>query len=225
LDGPGEGTELVPTLYDAYPEAFPKLYTEYILEGNQFVSDTLPFLLEQMQYLQQFNQCTLPLHYALMNDEPLPLGTIKLLANAQRIDEECPTRSTLPLHLACMFSTLNVVKYLVGQNNTLLGEKDSEGNYPLHHACIGGNLKIIYYLVKQDGATESMSTANKDGDSPINLLVKYAPSAFKFPPITFFLLQAMPQTVSQLTAIEIDSDDEDLFWSDQEDLSDDDQPY
>jgi ankyrin repeat protein len=229
--GPGQGSELVPTLYEAYPEAFLALYQTH---HSFSILEPLPFFQKQFEYYQKYHNCTeLPLHRALLNNEPLPLGTIKLLvsANAECINEKCPNTSAYPLHLACQFSTLNVVKYLVGENNAFLREGDSEGNYPLHYACIGGNLQIIYYLMKQSSATMSISAVNTDGDLPIHLLIKYAPSAFNFTSITFLVLQAMPQTVSQWEAIDsddgeaIDSDDEDLFWSDQEDLSDDDQPY
>ena len=63
-------------------------------------------------------------------------------------------RGATPLHCACAWSSLKIVKYLVEENNADINPKDRDGATPLHWLCDTGghpqtniNIKIFKYLV------------------------------------------------------------------------------
>ena len=72
--------------------------------------------------------------------------TYKITTSSLSREKQC-----LPLHLACRFDHLCVVKYFIDKlkcEPTIPGEF---GATPLHYACNGGQLKIVQYLVKKKG--------------------------------------------------------------------------
>ena len=140
----------IQVLYDAYPQA--------ILVGDED-GDTplalawkqlaMEFLQTQLVYARQAQDMTamttpdvngwLPLHHALKDNASL--GSIKLIVRgnpaAVRVADQ---KGAYPLHIACEFSPVKVVKYLLElYGDTVLNIVDANNNSPLHYACRGGN--------------------------------------------------------------------------------------
>eukprot|EP00956_Cyclotella_meneghiniana_P013280 scaffold19084_cov64-Cyclotella_meneghiniana.AAC.3 len=82
-------------------------------------------------------------------------------------------RGCIPLHYACRFGDLNIVKYLVGlvqESPTIaLDTLDSEGNLPLHYASLAGKLDIVNYIL--DISPRGVFKPNKNKKLPIELLL------------------------------------------------------
>ena len=77
---------------------------------------------------------------------------------------------TSPFQLACQFSSLDVVQYMVELDKNLLNSRDDRGNTPLHWVCrntTSGSLKIVNYLLEKQVLLVTL--ANKDGDLPIHI--------------------------------------------------------
>ena len=74
----------------------------------------------------------------------------------------------LPLHLACGFASLEVVKLLVEIDGETLNICDASRDYPLHYACFTGNGEVVTYLLEKQVA--SVSERNVDDMLPIHLL-------------------------------------------------------
>ena len=145
----------IQVLYDAYPDAIfasdsggdTPLDLARSEEGNQPAID---FLQTQLVYARQAQDMTamttvdengwLPLHRALKDNASL--GSIKLLVNGKSSCSEGSRSewSIYPLHIACKFSSVKVVKYLVELAGDTLNNVDANNNSPLHYACRGGNL-------------------------------------------------------------------------------------
>ena len=141
----------------------------------------MDFLQTQLVYARQAQDMTvmttvddigwLPLHSALNDDAPL--GSIKLMVRgnpaAVRVADQ---NGAHPLHIACEFSLVKVVKYLVElYGDTVLNIVDANNNSPLHYACRGGNLRVIKYLLEVN--VPSVSERNNDNKLAIHLLFEY----------------------------------------------------
>ena len=175
-------------LYDAYPEAI------FVQNGDgrsplylarnrgSKLQPIVRFLEEQLVYAQTAKDSTamhtldnngwLPLHHALKDN--VSLGTIKLMV------KKCPAtvrtadnQFAFPLHIACQFSTVKVVKYLVEESNKyILGHLDANKDSILHYACRGGNLGVVKYLLKNHASLVASAEMNEKGELPIHLLCK-----------------------------------------------------
>ena len=112
---------------------------------------------------------SLPLHRALSNNATL--GAIKLLVkgNPESL-QVANNQGSLPLHIACEFSSVKVVQFLLelNGNDSCLDHLDIEGNSPLHYACRGGSYNTVKYLLGRNAS--SVSERNADGKLPIHLL-------------------------------------------------------
>ena len=73
-----------------------------------------------------------------------------------------------PLHIACEFSTADIVQFLVELNDGCLDHCDLNRNFPLHYACRGGNCGAVKYLLER--GIPSISERNDDNKLPIHLL-------------------------------------------------------
>jgi len=165
--------EIVKVLYDAYPEAIMMkvLYRNAKLNPNLNES-LIIFMSSQREYARQAKDTALmhtlhrngdnvrlPFHYALM--EGAPLGAIKLLykgnPSAIRIVDN---RLAFPLHLACEYSSVQVVKYLVRLDSFPAFQVDKSKYSILHYACRGGNLGVIKYLLTNHASLVSLDSVN-----------------------------------------------------------------
>ena len=194
-DGSRRGSRLLPlhlasyklnlgsiqVLYDAYPDAILARDDEGDTplddaqrRGNQ---PTIDFLQTQLVYARQAQDMTdmttvdddgwLPLHRALNDDAPL--GSLKLLVNgnpdALNVADQ---KGAYPLHIACKFSSVKVVKYLVELAGDTLNNIDANEDSPLHYACRGGNCDVVNYLLEAN--VPSVSERNNEKKLAINLL-------------------------------------------------------
>eukprot|EP00956_Cyclotella_meneghiniana_P010729 scaffold15044_cov37-Cyclotella_meneghiniana.AAC.1 len=175
----------VKLLFDAYPDA--------IFARNRYRStpvdnairyrdgdgaDVINFLQMQLDFRRQSqnDQETdingqVPIHRVLqMPSENVSLGTIKLMVGAHRASVTvADIQGCIPLHYACRFGELNIVKYLVEQDINSLTNVDSMGNLPLHHACLGGRPDIVSYILMT--TDYGVTVQNNDGKLPIELLL------------------------------------------------------
>lgn len=74
----------------------------------------------------------------------------------------------IPFHLACQYSSVKVVKYMVKMDMNLLNARDARGDTALHHACRGKKYRTVNYLLEAN--MQLVTKRNADGDLPLNLL-------------------------------------------------------
>jgi len=218
--------EAVQVLYDAFPEAIwihdsdGKTPLDYIkihdssdsnsswvfLRGRDEVST---FLLSQQGYAHKAKDTTtimtpdengwLPLHHALKDKSPL--GSIKLLLKGNPSALMTANLNiAFPLHIACEFSPIKVVKYLIELdiNGRILEHCDTNKDSVLHYACRGSNFGVIEYLLGNHASL--VSDMNTDNKLPLHLLLegcedKRVKRSRKFTEACFLLLRAHPETV------------------------------
>ena len=170
----------IQVLYDAYPEAILARdrgrRTPLDIARNQPTKD---FLQTQLVYARQAQDMTamttldengwLLLHRALK--EGASLGSIKLLMRANPAAVQVADQNGAhPLQIACEFSSVKVVKYLVDLDGDNLNNIDAKNNSPLHYACRGGSLGIVKYLLQAN--VPSVSERNNNNKLAIHLLLE-----------------------------------------------------
>lgn len=142
----------------------------------------------------------LPLHRALHKNASL--GAIKLLVKGnpsavQVVDHNL----SLPLHIACEFSSADVVQFLVQFNDISLYQLDVNKDSPLHYACRGGKHNVVKYLL--DRSPLSVSERNSSKKLPIHLFClsgrsKVGCESSAYIETLWRLLLAYPETVKNL---------------------------
>ena len=202
----------IQVLYDAYPDAIfardrngrTPLATAQTEEGNQ---PAIKFLQTQLIYARQAQDMTamttldddgwLPLHRALKDN--VSLGSIKLLMRANPATVQVSDqKGVYPLHIACEFSSVKVVKYLVELAGDTLNNVDANNNSPLHYACCGGNLCIVNYLLEAN--VTSVSERNNYNKLAIHLLLECGDNildreSLEYVETVYQLLLANPEVV------------------------------
>ena len=172
----------VRVLYDAYPDAIlasdrdgrtPVDIAQR--HGNQ---PAIEFLQTQLVYARQAQDMTamaaldeigqLPLHRALKGNASL--GSIKLLTRTNPAAVQVSDHNgAYPLHIACEFSSVKVVKYLVELAEVdTLNNSDAKNNSLLHYACRGGKCDVVKYLLESN--VPSVLERNNDNKLAIHLL-------------------------------------------------------
>ena len=148
-------------------------------ENLMWIKELVDFLERQMGYASKALDLIimntldtngwLPLHQALRDNASL--GAIKLLVKgnttALRVIDK---KLSSPLHIACEFSSTEVVQLLLELDDTLLDQRDKNQDSTLHYACRGGNCGAVKYLLERH--VLSVSERNADGDLPFHLLCK-----------------------------------------------------
>jgi len=168
-------------LYDAYPQAL------NARDGNRETpielaekSSLKRFLQAQVLYARKAQDMKtmttldhngwLPLHHALK--DKAPLGSIRLLleGNPSAI-RTADIKLVFPLHIACKFSLVKVVRYLVGESNEhIVSHLDANKDSVLHYACRGGNLDVIKYLMENHSSVVASVEMNLKKELPLHLL-------------------------------------------------------
>ena len=126
------------------------------------------------------------------------LGSVKLLLQgnptALHIEDN---NGVVPVHLACQFGTVDIVKYLVDPFDGCLNTLDANNNSTLHYACLGGTCDVVSYLVQKQSAF--VSTRNRYGKIPFQLLTESGTDSQStaFVEAAWLLLVAHPETVLQ----------------------------
>ena len=166
--------KVVQPLFDAYPEGIhtndrdgntPLDLARELAAQNQNNSTVVNFLEAQLAFVRDMS--AINLHYALRNNASL--GSIKLLVRGNpAMLQAADHQGILPLHVACEFSTADVVQFLVEHDGSCLNAFDESKNSPLHYACGGGNCGVVKYLL--EGCISSVSERNADNKLPIHLL-------------------------------------------------------
>ena len=172
----------IQVLYDSYPEAILARTDSgrTPLDNARSEENTInvDFLETQLEYARQAQDMTamttldengwLPLQHALKGNASL--GSIKLLLRGDPAAlQEVDRKGAYPLHIACEFSSVKVVKYLVDiDGGFTLNNVDTNDDSPLHYACRGGNLGIVKYLLERNAP--SVSDRNKKNKLAIHLL-------------------------------------------------------
>jgi len=179
--------EAIKVLYDAYPEAVfihdrdgetpSQLARQSQSVFSRFV---LAYFQTQHEYTRRAQDMVftmtpdkngwLPLHRSLKDD--VSLGTIKLLVKGGPVAVwTADKKLAFPLHIACEFCSVKVVRYLVGESNEhILGHLDANNDSVLHYACRGGNLDVVKYLLDEYASLVASVEANKAGELPLHLL-------------------------------------------------------
>jgi len=171
--------DVAEVLFDSYPQAINAHNCE---EKTPYLSKIVNFLLAQQGYDQKAKDTKvmhtpdengwLPLHHALKDNTPL--GSIKLLLKGNPLALRVITNiGALPIHIACEFSPVRVVKYLVEEldvNERLLEHCDINKDSILHYACRGVNCEVVKYLLGEYTSLASSAEVNGEGELPLHLL-------------------------------------------------------
>lgn len=181
-----DNIEVVQILYDAYPEAISigdtngknPLDLATRRTGNTSV---ITFLQTQLAYAKKAQdqtamssfdiKCWLPLHHALQLN--VPLGSIQLLVRGNPLAvRTADYKLAFALHIACEYSSVQVVQFLAAREISFLGHNDTDKNSPLHYACRGCNCSVAKYLIKNHASltTTSAATVNANSELPLHLL-------------------------------------------------------
>jgi len=135
------------------------------------------------------------------------LGSIKLLLE-RKPDSLfiADNDGTLPFHVACGFSSADIVDYLMDHFTVSSfggSMKDMWGNTPLHYACRFGKCDIVKLLLKKQEYIDSVSIRNDDNNLPIQLLCeaprlglkKIDRESTEYTETIWLLLRCCPETV------------------------------
>ncbi len=204
---------VIQLLFDAYPEAIllqtdnGKSPLDCAEENEELEDEVVQFLETQMTYArtaQDRKAMTtldsnewLPLHNALRDNATL--GAIKLLvrANPSALRVADRFRTSFPLHIACKYSSTDVVRYLLKLDATFVNHCDANKDTPLHYACRGVNCGVVKLLLESDPS--SVSERNVDGKLPFHLICETENQAERdsivYVDAIWRLLLAHPQTV------------------------------
>jgi len=213
-DGANEQLDVVKILYDACPEATFVLVNGRIplefARRRGFIG-IVNFLEMQYTYTRKARDTKammtpdengwLPLHHALK--DKAPLGSIKLLlkGNPSAL-RTADNKLAFPIHIACQFSSSNVVQHLVELDNITVGHLDRNKDSVLHYACRGGNCEVAKYLM--DSHSSLVSDTNADNELPFHLLLECGDEqvreSLEYTEVCFRLLQAYPETVTNLVS-------------------------
>ena len=208
---PGTNLSAVQLLFNAYPEAILETdeygYTPLECARRKAESDVTAFLEAQLLFAEKSQDVNamakldqnnwLPLHHAVKNNAPL--GSIKLLVKGCALAIRVPDNNmALPLHIACEFSSVKVVQYLMDMlDERMKKHSDANGDSILHYACRGGNCDIVKYLL--DKQSPYVAERNADKWLPFHLLCESGVSAdsLEHTDTVYRLLMAYPETVRE----------------------------
>ena len=200
----------VQLLFDAYPEAIlasdRNRYTplERALDDNN--STIINFLQKQLEYAEKAQDVVAlsaldengwtPLHQALK--KKASLGSIKLLIKGNTLAVHVPdTNMAFPLHIACQYSTIEVVQYLMDMlDERMKNHLDVNKDSILHYACRGGNCEVVKYLLYKQRSPH-VAERNADEKLPIHLLCQFGlpASSLEHTDTIYRLLLAYPETL------------------------------
>ena len=207
--------KVVQLLFDQYPESIesaPDIIRQFQFDttwpGRDISADAelLSFLRKQRQYVRQ-SKIKGALHKKNTNGRVLlhramssgaSLGSVKLLLQGNPAALYiADNNGVMPVHLACQFGTVDIVKYLVEPYNGCLNTLDANNNSTLHYACLGGTCDVVSYLVQKQSTF--VSTRNSDGEIPFQLLTESGADSqtTAFVEAAWLLLVAHPETVLQ----------------------------
>ena len=107
------------------------------------------------------------LHYLCMNDGNLPLLII-IKPTSNEINKKNKFDQTL-LHISVINNSINILKFLLNDNNANVNSIDIQKNTPIHYAIALKNFEIIKLLIEKRA---KMTIKNKKGETPLDIAKK-----------------------------------------------------
>lgn len=104
-----------------------------------------------------------PLHEAASSGF---IEVVKMLADKGANVAQLSYKNMTPLHLAAMNGYSEIVNFLITSENSMINQKDSDGNTALHLAAKNGFDKIVDYLIHHEKITV-INDRNNDTFSPL----------------------------------------------------------
>ena len=71
------------------------------------------------------------------------------------------------LHVACQWSDVDIVRYLIDDEQCDINVQNMNGDLPLHIACKWGNLKVVEYMAHE--VYHHLNIQNKEGNTPFHI--------------------------------------------------------
>jgi ankyrin repeat protein len=71
-----------------------------------------------------------------------------------------------PLHIACISSQMDMVRYMIEYKKVDVNVRDNYGETPLHESCRKGNIGLVVYLVENGCA--DVHAKNDYGETPLH---------------------------------------------------------
>lgn len=190
---------MVKALYDNYPEAIFSVDNKGCVFLETQHIHAMKTKDHAVMITPDMTNGWLPLHHALAKVD-ISIGTIKLLIRgnpcAVRVADH---QLAFPLHIACKYATVDVVKYILQQYDYCLNACDKYNDSLLHYACRGGNYQTIKFLLQVN--TSLVSKRNMGQQLPIHLLVCESNSnrqSLEHVETVWLLLLAFPEILSTL---------------------------
>eukprot|EP00956_Cyclotella_meneghiniana_P014448 scaffold21568_cov33-Cyclotella_meneghiniana.AAC.1 len=171
-----ECRDVIRLILDAHPEFILLALQEMDQVEEMGLVDELKLQCEAVLDRVPDGNGQLPIH-RVISTRNATLCAIKLMIAANPDSTAvADSQGCIPLHLACRFGTLKIVKYLVGLiggfPTVALDTVDHDGNLPLHHACLGGKLDIVNYILEvSPGGVTVSNTEAAGGKLPITVLL------------------------------------------------------
>jgi ankyrin repeat protein len=210
-DAKHQNLSVVKLLYDANPKAMEirnndgDTPLDIARQGNQ--TEFAAFLQLQLELQHQARDIVqpdqngqLPIHRVLKTPEP-SLGTIKLMAADNPASlAAADIRGFIPLHIACKFGHLDIVKYLIEAKEDSLQATTVRGYPPLHLACLSGKCHVVNYILERSDHGVSSPI---HGRLPIELLLSESAncdrSSLEYVDAVRRLLRANPEAISKFS--------------------------
>ena len=141
---------------------------DMVLDGNESTT-TKPVFWSNLYKCTQDGSGSLPLHHSLRNNASLGVIKVLLYRNPGTL-RATNHQGFLPIHIACQYSSVKVVKFLVEEheNDTLSLNNGPGVNSLLHYACCSGDCEKVNYLLEKQ--VTFVSARNSDQKLPIHLL-------------------------------------------------------
>ncbi len=90
--------------------------------------------------------------------------------NTLRCDPNCTNNDGMScLHIASKWGKLDIIKYLVTEENCDPNRISDDGKTCLHYACELGQLDLVKYLFEQHQCT---SKRDKEGNTPLHYTIE-----------------------------------------------------
>jgi ankyrin repeat protein len=215
-----QSLEVVKLIYNAYPEAIhtrnnrdrsPLDICLYNGNARRFLSDQLEWERRARENTQPDEQGQLPIHILLQSPD-VSVGTVQLMTSAHPESARARDNSGLnPLHYACKFGHVDVVKFLLDFDEESTKDVTLSGDLPLQFACREGKCGVVNFILEISGSSYGVASRNNYGKLPIELLLgaDVNQNSLEFVDAMYRLLRAHPGVLECAVANGCDVNDDD----------------